>query len=132
MTWGALSNDHWAGEARLATPDVKATFLSEARAASLLWVELDAPRPAVRGRLSLYIEGAIERALDARGARPPAPACIGEREAVVADQLRRAIVSGTSGIALWLSSLEGITGPERAFDSTDSTTLRWWLGAAAD
>src|SRR5213076_1325518 len=95
MTWAAASNDQWAGAARLAAPDAKATFFSEARAASLLWVELEAPRPAVRGRLALLIEGAIERALDARGAPPPARTSIGDRESVVTDQLRRAIVSGT-------------------------------------
>src|SRR5258706_6074664 len=132
MTWAAASNDHWAGAARLAARDAKATFLSEARAASLLWVELDAPRPAVRGRLSLFIEGAIERALDAGAPPPPAPASVVDRESVVTDQLQRAIVSGTSGIALWLSSLEGITGSERAFDSNDSTTLRWWLDATLE
>ncbi|HEX3597795.1 MAG TPA: hypothetical protein VHU80_21955, partial [Polyangiaceae bacterium] len=128
MTFGAVSSDHWAGAART-TLDAKATFSSEARAAGLLWVDLEPPRPAVRGRLCLYIEGAIERALDARGAPPPR-AFAAAREEVIADQIRRALVSGTSGIALWFASLEAIAGSELAFDTGDSMTLRWWLEAA--
>ena len=94
MTWGAVSSDQWAGDERLATPDAKAIFLSEARAAGLLWVELEPPRPAVRGRLCLYIEGAIERALDARGAPPPARPSAADRDDVATDQIYRAVVSG--------------------------------------
>ena len=47
MTFGAISSDHWAGEGLNANADAKAIFLSEARAANLLWVELTPPRPAV-------------------------------------------------------------------------------------
>jgi hypothetical protein len=130
MTWGAVSSDQWAGDARLATADAKATFLSEARAASLLWVELEPPRPAVRGRLCLYIEGAIERALDARGAPPPARPSAADRDEVATDQIYRAVVSGAEGIAVWLSSLEGIAGQDRTLDTGDSATIRWWLRAA--
>jgi hypothetical protein len=130
MTWGAVSSDHWAEDARPALTDAKATFLSEARAASLLCVEFEPPRPAVRGRLCLFLEGAIERALDARGAPPPARPSAADRDEIANDQLRRAIVSGTDGIALWLSSLAGITGADDALDSNDSATLRWWLAAA--
>lgn len=132
MTWGAVSSDHWAGDTRLTNSDSKETFLSEARAASLLWVELEAPRAAVRGRLCLFIEGAIERALDARGAPPPARPSAADRDEVVTDQIRRAIVSGADGIAVWLASLDGIVGPDRSLDTGDSATIRWWLRAAGE
>ncbi len=132
MTFGAVSSDHWAGERRLESADARATFSNEANAASLLWVELSPPRPAVRGRLCLYVEGAIERALDARGAPPPARLSSAAREDVIADQIRRALVSGTSGIALWFASLEAIAGTELSLDTGDSATLRWWLDAGAE
>jgi hypothetical protein len=129
MTFGAVSSDHWAGEVPSANDEARAVFVSEARAANLLWVELAPPRPAVRGRLCLFIEGAIERALDARGAPPPSELATTTREQIVADQIRRALVSGTSGIALWLSSLEAIAGPDLALDTGDSKTLCFWLDA---
>lgn len=132
MTFGAVSSDHWAGDAPNANNDARAIFLSEARAGNLLWVELTPPRPAVRGRLCLLIEGAIERALDARGAPPPSELATTTRDEIVADQIRRALVSGTSGIALWLSSLEAIAGPDLALDTGDSRTLCFWLDTASD
>ncbi|HVW24580.1 MAG TPA: hypothetical protein VHC69_04390 [Polyangiaceae bacterium] len=132
MTFGAVSSDHWAGDAPNANNDARAIFLSEARAGNLLWVELMPPRPAVRGRLCLLIEGAIERALDARGAPPPSELATTTRDEIVADQIRRALVSGTSGIALWLSSLEAIAGPDLALDTGDSRTLCFWLDTASE
>src|SRR5260221_3089697 len=130
MSWGAISDDLWAGEVRLAAPDAKARFLGEASAGGLLLIELEPPRPVVRGRLALFVEGAIERALQARGAPSAAhPSTVGWDE-TLDDQLHLATVSGALGIALWFSSLEAIAGPGRALDSADSGTLRSWIAVA--
>jgi hypothetical protein len=131
MSWGAVSDDHSTGEARLAPEATKATFLSEATAAGYLLVELAAPRPAARGRLGLVIDGAIERALEARGAPPPTAVASGDRELALGDQIHRARISGAAGLALWVSPLDAIaTGG--TLDCDDSATLRWWLLAATD
>lgn len=129
MSWAAVSTDHWATDARVERE--KATFASEADAAEFLWVEVAPPKPSVRGRLSLLVEGAIERALDARGAPPPAVTSSASFEPSLDDLLRRARVSGSAGIALWLPSLSDIaTGS--VLDPGDSGTLRAWLRATRD
>ena len=126
MSWGAvsdrLSSEELAGEAH------KDTFTSEAAAGGFLLVDVPRPRTTVRGRLGLLVEGAIERALEARGAPPPGPAALRDRDGSVADQIRRAHVSGSTGLAIWFSSLADIT-VHGALDAEDSGAVRFWIAA---
>jgi hypothetical protein len=131
MSWGALSDHCWTGEAPLAAESTKETFVSEAAASGLLLIDVARPRPALRGRLALVVEGAIERALESRGAPPPDPSVPPDRTASLDDLMRRAQVSGATGIAVWFPSLEGIA-VAGALDSEDSGTLRWWISAASE
>lgn len=129
MSWAAVSTDHWATDARVAAE--KETFASEANAADFLWVEVAPPRSSVRGRLALLIEGAIERALESQGAPPPALGSGPSFEPSLNDLLRRARVSGSVGIALWIPSLSSIAAGG-VLDPDDSGTLRAWLRATRD
>lgn len=124
-----MPTDHWATDARVASD--RETFASVARAAEYLLVDVAPPRATIRGRLSLLLEGAIERALDGQGAPPTTvtPTCNFDRS--LDDLLRRAAVSGASGIALWIPSLLGITSAG-VLDPADSSTLRAWLKAARE
>jgi hypothetical protein len=141
MSWAAVStDDHWAPGANapsgaLAAAGVgKSSFAEEARSADFVFVEVAPPREALRGRLSAWMDGAIERALETHGAPPPRPSPPHDRDAALADFVRRARSCGASGIALWLSSLAAIAagpGEGTALDPGDSDTLRFWLGAAS-
>jgi hypothetical protein len=107
--------------------------LSEPRstlATRWLTVSVGPPGPAARGRLALFLEGAIERALDARQAPPPGVGASSDLQASLDDQLTRARLVGLEGVWLHLSTLRGITGPEGAFDTEDSAVVRWLLVAA--
>jgi len=103
---GAPSSDHWASHARVTGE--KETFTSEAVAAEYLLVDVAAPRPTVRGRLAMLVEGAIERALDACGAPPPALTAGADFDGSLEDLLRRADVCGNRGIAIWVPSLVSV------------------------
>lgn len=129
MSWAAVSTDHWATDARVTAE--KETFASEANAADFLWVEVAPPRPSVRGRLALLIEGAIERALESQGAPPPALTSGTSFEPTLHDLLRRTRVSGSAGIALWIPSLASVAVAS-VLDPDDSSTLRAWLRATRD
>ena len=130
MSWGALTDHAWTSDsATVAAESAKEVFVSEAAACGLLLIDVAPPRPSLRGRLSLVVEGAIERALESRGAPPPGSTAPRDRDASLDDLLRRAQVSGLIGIAVWLSSLAEIA-VAGALDSEDSNTLRWWLSAA--
>lgn len=129
MSWAAVSTDHWATDARIAAE--RDTFASEAKAADFLWVEVAPPRATVRGRLALLIEGAVERALESQGAPPPALTAGLTFESTLDDLLRRAQVSGSGGIALWIPSLANIAVAS-VLDPDDSSTLRAWLRASRD
>jgi len=129
MSWGAVSD-------RLSSEDLadqahKDTFISEAAAGGLLLVDVPRPRTTVRGRLGLLVEGAVERALEARGAPPPGPAALRDREGSLADQLRRAHVSGSTGLAIWFSSLADIT-LHGALEAEDSGAIRFWIAAESE
>jgi hypothetical protein len=130
MSWGALTDHAWTSDsATVAAESAKEVFVSEAAACGLLLIDVAPPRSSLRGRLSLVVEGAIERALESRGAPPPGSTAPRDRDASLDDLLRRAQVSGLIGIAVWLSSLAEIA-VAGALDSEDSSTLRWWLSAA--
>src|SRR6185312_11961725 len=111
MSWAsATSEDHRAGEDRLAPFVSKASFIEDATAHGLMLVDVAPPRDALRGRLWAWMEGAIERALETKGALPPH---VGEgaridREAGLADAMRRARSCGASGLAIWVPSLANI------------------------
>ncbi len=124
-----MPTDHWATDARVASD--RETFASVARAAEYLLVDVAPPRTTIRGRLSLLLEGAIERALAGQGAPPTAVTSTCNFDRSLDDLLRRAEVSGASGIALWIPSLLGITSAG-VLDPADSSTLRAWLKAARE
>lgn len=126
MFWGATSQGQ---PSRLdsAKETAKATFTSEAVAAGLLFIDVPSPRSTARGRLALFVEGAIERGLETRGAPPPRVMVVGF-EQVLSDQLERARISGALGLALWFSALDGIA-VDGALDSADSSTVRAWVDA---
>lgn len=126
MSFGAVSSDHWADTSESASE--KETFVSEAAAAEYLLVEIGAPRSSIRGRLSLALEGAIERTLESVGAPSPSSALMRGFEGILEDQLRRARVVGAPGIALWIPSLLGIA-EAGVLATEDSGAIRAWLAA---
>jgi len=130
MSWGALSEER-PGEIPAAIETAKATFVSEAMAAGHLVVDLASPRSVVRERLGLFIEGAIERALEGRGAPPPSASASSDRKGSLADQLERAHVSGATGLAIWFSSLGQIATGTGTLHADDSEVVRWWIDAAS-
>lgn len=103
--------------------DVKDTFASEASATGLLLVDLGTPRPTARGRLAFLIDGAIERALDARGAPAPRVSVASDFDASLDDQVERARTSGASGIALWFGPLHDVA-KANTLDCEDSSAIR--------
>lgn len=119
------------GEARFVGPGVLAELLAEADAEGLLSVQLDAPGPGHRGRLGVLIEGAIEAALERRGACPPGVAAATDLALSLADQLYRARLVELRGIALGLGTLGGVADVDHALDPEDSAVLRYLLTAAA-
>ncbi len=121
-----------AGATHLADPALRTKLLSEAQAQGFLVAEFRSPGPALRGRLALLIEGAIEEALERRGASPPGVGASSDLEASLNDQLYRARLIGARGLALGIPSLEGLTNLAGALDSEDSAVLRWWLVTASE
>jgi hypothetical protein len=97
-----------------------------------LSVSVPAPGPAVRGRLALFIEGAIERTLEAKSAPPPGIGASANLAESLDDQLTRTRLSGALGLVLRFASLRGVTDSEGAFDTDDSGVLRWLLRAPRD
>ena len=120
------------GSVHLADTGNREEFLSEARRDGLLAVELAAPGPALRGRIALLIEGAIEEALERRGAAPPGVGASSDLDATLSDQLYRARLVGAKGFVIALSSLEGIANLAGSLDAEDSAVLRWWLASARE
>jgi hypothetical protein len=135
MTWAGLSageahDDR--GEVFLAEAVQKVNLAASALQASWLFAEIRAPGPAVRGRLALLIETAIEEALQQRGAAPPGVGASSDLDASLSDQLYRARQVGARGLALAFGSLEGIANLAGALDAEDSAVLRWWFRAAEE
>lgn len=97
-----------------------------------LWIPLEPPRPAQRGKLALYIEESIETALQARGAPPPGVGASADLDASLGDQLYRARLVEMRGVALGIPNLGGIANLGGVLDAEDSAALRWWAAAALD
>lgn len=134
MTWAATNSelDSVGGEVRFVGEATRVELESDAERAGLLVARIGAPTPAQRGRLALVIESAIEDALERRGASPPGVGASSDLDASLSDQLYRARLVGTGGLALSLESLEGIANLAAALDAEDSAVLRWWLQAAME
>jgi len=131
--WGADEALPFSDEpVTLVEPDALSALGEAARARGYLWIQLDAPGPAHRGRLGLYIEETIESALEDRGALSPGVVASTGLDASVSDQLYRARLIEMRGLALGIPSLEGITNLGRTLDADDSSVLRWWMAAASD
>ncbi len=131
--WGAEESLPFSEEpVTLVDPEALPALGEAARARGYLWIQLDAPGPAHRGRLGLFIEETIENALEDRGGLAPGVIASTGLDASVSDQLYRARLIEMRGIALGIPSLEGITNLGRTLDADDSSVLRWWMAAAAD
>ena len=87
---------------------------------------------SARGRLGEFIEEAVERELDARGAAPPGIGSASDRDAALSDQLFRARRVGAKGIAVALGPLHAATSAIGALEPEDSATLRFWAQAGND
>jgi len=92
-----------------------------------------APPPAhYRGRFGLFLEEAIEGALDSRGALAPGIQSTTGLDASLADQLYRTRLLGYSGLVIGIPNLESIANLGRVLDADDSSVLRWWIAASLD
>jgi hypothetical protein len=112
MTWAEPSDATRVedlGGVHLADPALRAKLIGNARARGLLVAEFREPGPALRGRLALLIEGAIEEALERRGAAPPGVGASTDLDASLNDQLYRARLVGAAGLSLGIPCLEGLT-----------------------
>ena len=86
--------------------------------------------PPARGRLRATIDEAVELALAMRGALPPRVGAGDEIEAVIADQVFRALALGAAGLAVAIPGLATAAGDAGALGAADSAALRAWLDAA--
>lgn len=120
------------GEVRLVDQPELPGELSTAQDQGLLPVSLQAPGPALRGRLGEAIEEAVEAALERHGACPPGVGAATSLDASLSDQLYRSRLLERRGIALGVCSLEGIASLGGTLDADDSAVLRWWLRATKD
>ncbi|MEZ4225278.1 MAG: hypothetical protein R3B13_30280 [Polyangiaceae bacterium] len=135
MTWAAtdaLSIHPDSGEVDLVDDETRAALESAAEDEGVLVVRVAPPRPAVRGRLALVVEGAVEDALLRRGSAPPGVGASSDLDASLSDQLYRARLVGSEAMLLSLGSLEGIANLAGALDAEDSAVLRWWIAASRE
>lgn len=135
MTWATLTNDQPSvarGEVRFVDAAERAELEALATAGGLLLVPIEPPRPALRGRLALLIESAVEEQLERRGAPPPGVGASSDLDASLSDQLYRARLVGSPGLAISLHTLEGIANLAGAIDAEDSAVLRWWVAATRE
>jgi len=103
--------------------------LARAESRGSLPVIVAAPGPALRGRLSLLLEEAVEEALSRRGAFPPGIGAASSLDAALSDQLYRSRLLELRGITIALPSLEGIATLGGTLDAEDGAVLRFWLEA---
>ncbi len=135
MIWATANSDfqgHEHGGIELVEPTERVEHELSATRAGLLLVPVEPPRPALRGRLALLIESAVEGELERRGAPPPGVGAASDLDASLSDQLYRARLVGGLGLAISLHSLEGIANLAGALDAEDSAVLRWWLAATRE
>jgi hypothetical protein len=136
MTWAEAADEHQPnrerGEVSLVAPNERGELEASALGAGLLLVSVEPPRPALRGRLALLIETAVEEQLEHRGAPPPGVGASSDLDASLSDQLYRARLVGSSGLAISLHSLEGIANLAGALDAEDCAVLRWWIAATRE
>ncbi|MCC6902778.1 MAG: hypothetical protein IT377_27645 [Polyangiaceae bacterium] len=135
MTWATSTNEQpsgTSGAVRFVDGADRADLEAMATRAGLLLVPIEPPRPALRGRLALLIESAVEEQLERKGAPPPGVGASSDLDASLSDQLYRARLVGNSGLAISLYSLEGIANLAGAADAEDSAVLRWWLAATRE
>ncbi|MFO0566026.1 MAG: hypothetical protein U0263_10215 [Polyangiaceae bacterium] len=120
------------GETLFVDSRTRAELEARTAGAGFLLVPVEPPRPALRGRLALLIESAVEEALERRGAPPPGVGASSDLDASLSDQLYRARLVGGRGLAISLHTLEGIANLAGALDAEDSAVLRWWVLAARE
>lgn len=135
MTWATVTNDQPSvdrGEVRFVDGAERAELEAGATTVGLLLVPIEPPRPALRGRLALLIESAVEEQLERRGAPPPGVGASSDLDASLSDQLYRARLVGSRGLAISLHTLEGIANLAGSIDAEDSAVLRWWVAAARE
>ena len=127
MTWATPTNDQPSvsrGEVRFVGGGERAELEAMATSSGLLLVPIEPPRPALRGRLALLIESAVEEQLERRGAPPPGVGASSDLDASLSDQLYRARLVGSQGLAISLHTVEGIANLAGAIDAEDSAVLR--------
>ena len=135
MNWAASSEQEpriEQGEVRLVTTAERAAERELAERDGLLVVEVEPPGPAMRGRLALAIENAVESSLERRGAPPPGVGASSDLDASLSDHLFRARQIGQSGLFVSCRTLEGIANLAGTLDAEDSAVLRWWMAAATE
>jgi hypothetical protein len=137
MNWAASEREHSVeqveqGEVRLVAPAERAHERELAERDGFLVVEVEPPGPALRGRLALAIENAVEGALERRGAAPPGVGASSDLDASLSDQLFRARQIGRGGLFVCCATLEGIANLAGTLDAEDSAVIRWWMAAAAE
>jgi hypothetical protein len=109
-----------------------AAFRNAALASDRLLIELKSPDERYRGRLADFVFDAIERQLAAHGAAPPSYGSSDPFEARLDDQLYRARLLGSGGLALCFGSLEALAEGPSGLGLADSSTLRRWLDVARE
>ncbi len=120
------------GEVRLAAATERAEARDMAERDGFLVVEVEPPGPAMRGRLALAIESAVEGSLERRGAPPPGVGASSDLDASLSDQLFRARQIGRDGLFVCCGTLEGIANLAGTLDAEDSAVIRWWMAAATE
>lgn len=131
MSWAASHSSvpPVPGEVRLVDFIDVPLHLAQAESSGLLAVRMEAPGPPERGRLALWVEAAIEQALERRGACPPGIGAAASLDNSFSDQLYRARLLELRGVVLCVPALRGIASWTGVLDAEDSAVLRWWLDA---
>jgi hypothetical protein len=117
---------------RFAGTELREKLLSSSEAEGWLPVRISMPGLQSRGRLGLLLEESIERSLESRGACPPGIGAFADSDASLSDQLYRARLLGSPGLALAIERLEAIANQAGALDAEDSAVLRWWVMTARE
>ena len=106
-------------------------LLALAETEELVAVRTEAPGPAVRGNLGLWLEENIDGTLERLGAAPPGIGASTNLDASLSDQLYRARLVGRRGLVLSVPSLRGIANSGGVLDADDSRVLAWWSTAVS-